>query len=435
MANRTSFIATGDAFMTRRLPEDGYEGFEELLDVILSHDVRFNNLEFTAHDKEGYPAAFSGGTWAMSEPEILDSLNAFGFNLYNTANNHSLDYSHGGVLATIRHLKERDMLFAGTGENLSAASAPTYLDTYNARVALIATCSTFHDSDIAGNQSPDLPGRPGLNGLRYNTVYHVEKPYFDTLRQIADTTAMNVSMERSIATGYSQPLPEGYLHFGKMRFKLDTVTEKHTEPDKRDLERIEKSIREARRQADYVLVSVHSHEYPMRDTTEPAEFYHTFCHACIDAGADAILGHGPHELRGIEIYNGKPIFYSLGNFIFQTETVSLQPADAYENAHMAHDTKVGEYMDKRSMDGTRGYCVDENIWRSCMASFLAEDGRITEITLYPYTLAAGTVRRHTGFPRLLKEEDHNDVLEYLAKLSKPFGTEIVIENGVGRIRL
>ena len=87
--------------MTRRLPENGYEGFDELVEVIKAHDVRFNNLEITIHNKEGYPSAFSGGTWAMAEPEILDDLQRYGFNLYNTANNHSLDYSHGGLLATI----------------------------------------------------------------------------------------------------------------------------------------------------------------------------------------------------------------------------------------------------------------------------------------------------------------------------------------------
>ena len=70
----------------------------------------------TFHNEEGYPAAFSGGTWAMADPRTLDDMRSFGFNLFNTANNHSCDYSHGGVLATIRNLKERDMIFAGTGK-------------------------------------------------------------------------------------------------------------------------------------------------------------------------------------------------------------------------------------------------------------------------------------------------------------------------------
>ena len=432
MKEKTTFLATGDAFMTRRLPENGYEGFEQIQKIIGSYDVRFNNLEITIHRQEGYPAAFSGGPWAMAEPEILDDLKRFGFNLYNTANNHSGDYSHGGLLATIRYLRERGMLFAGTGENLAAASAAAYVETKQARVAMIGACSSFHDSDAAGNQGLHMQGRPGLNPLRYQKTFHVEKEYFDTLRQIADKTLMNAEKTLTIKNGYALPLPEDQLNFGGLSFQCDTVNELHTQPLKKDMDRILASIQEAKRQADYVLVSVHSHEFAGEEITQPAEFLKTFCHACIDAGADAILGHGPHELRGIEIYNGKVIFYSLGNFIFQTETVSVQPADAYENVGLPPNTAVGAYMSKRSKDGTQGYAVQPNIWRSVMAGFTGEDGRITELKLYPITLDMKAPRSRIGFPRLLTD---NGVLEYLAELSEPFGTKFQIRDGVATVRL
>lgn len=86
---KTTFIASGDSFITRRIPNDGYEGFDELKCLIEAHDVRFANLESTFHDQEGAPAATSGGTWAMSAPALLDDMNRYGFNLFNTANNHS----------------------------------------------------------------------------------------------------------------------------------------------------------------------------------------------------------------------------------------------------------------------------------------------------------------------------------------------------------
>ena len=91
---KTSIIATGDVFITRRLSEQGYEGFEEIRDVIESYDAKFTNLEMTFHDSEGFPAAESGGTWAMTEPAALDDIQRFGFNFYNTANNHSGDYGN-----------------------------------------------------------------------------------------------------------------------------------------------------------------------------------------------------------------------------------------------------------------------------------------------------------------------------------------------------
>lgn len=429
---KTTFIATGDAFMTRRLPEGGYPGFDRVRDIIAQHEVRFNNLEFTAHDQEGYPSAFSGGTWAMAEPEILDDLKQFGFNLYNTANNHSMDYSHGGLLATLEHLRERDMLAAGTGENLFYASAPAYLDTPNARVAMMGITANFHDSDIAGNQCANMDGRPGVNGLRVDTTYTVEKKYYDALAEVADKTVMNAAQQRSVKNGYALPLPEGKLNFGGKTFVLGDETAAHTAPNAKDMARVEDHIREARRQADYVLVSVHSHQSKAIDTTEPADFLVEFAHRCIDAGADAILGHGPHELRGIEIYKGRPIFYSLGNFIFQTDTVRLQPAEAYENKKMPVGSMTGELMDFRSKNGTRGYCVQENIWRSVMAGFTAEDGEITEIQLYPIDMHMGWNRSKIGWPEI---PDNDEVLHYLAKLCEPYGTKLDIANGVATVRL
>ncbi|MBQ8606501.1 MAG: CapA family protein [Clostridia bacterium] len=428
---KTTFIATCDSFMTRRLPEKRYEGFNEIQEIISSYDVKFNNIEFTAHNAEGYPAAFSGGTWAMAEPEILDDLNRYGFNLYNTANNHSLDYSHGGLLATIKHLKERNMIFAGTGENLAAASAPAYLDTENSRVALIACTSSFHESGRAGNQSKELIGRPGVNPLRYSSTYYLEEKYFEQLNKIASITDINYKTDFMVRNGYALPLPEGKMYFGNYSFVLSDKNYKTTEPNEVDMQRIIKSIKEAKRQGDIALVSIHFHDY-IKDTNVTPQFMTTFARRCIDEGADAILGHGPHELHDIEIYKNKPIFYSLGNFIFQTETVSLQPADAYENAKMPADTTVGEYINQRNQNKTKGYIVQENIWRSVMAGFTFDDGKLTQIKLYPITLEMGAPLSKLGRPRIA---DNNDVLHYLQELSAPYGTEFEFNDKYATIKL
>jgi hypothetical protein len=137
---------------------------------------------------------------------------------------------------------------------------------------------------------------------------------------VVEKTDMNAAKLYSISNGYSNPLPAGELAMGSLSFKLDTKTEQHTAPLKKDLDRMIANIQEARRQADYVLVSIHSHRFAGLDTVNPAEFMQIYCKACIDAGADAILGHGPHELQGIEIYNGKPIVYSMGNFLFKSRS-------------------------------------------------------------------------------------------------------------------
>ena len=430
--SKTTFIATGDVFITRRIPESGYEGFEALAQCIKSHDVAFTNLEMTFHNCEGYPNAVSGGTWAMTDPVMLDDVQRFGFNIYNTANNHSCDYSHGGVLATIRHLKERNMIFSGTGANLGEESKPCYLETKNARIALISCCQTTVETAAAGAQSGDLPGRPGLNLVRAVRTYHLDKEHFAMAKELASVSGVNAEKERSIRLGYSVPFPEGKLPFGGVMFVEDDRSFVEAKPNPKDMARIENEIREARRQADVVLVSIHSHDCPGGVGNKPTDFLEIFSRNCIDAGAHAVLGHGPHELRGIEIYKGGVIFHGLGNFIFETETVEFQPADAYLNRSMPLDTKVGAYMDERSQNGTRGYSVQEWIWKSVMGAFTMEDGRITQVQLHPIELGQHKSRAQKGVPVLSGDEN---TLTYLAGLSQPYGTKIRIENGIGYIDL
>ncbi len=432
MGNQTTFVATGDSFITRRFPEGGYDGLEAIQKLIGAHDVKFTNLEMTFHDQEGYPAAFSGGTWAMANPSTLDDMKSYGFNLYNTANNHSADYSHGGILATIKNLRQRNMIFSGTGRNLGEASMPCFLETKNARVALISAASSFHESAMAGGQSADMIGRPGLNPLRFEKTFCVDAEHYDMVKLLAKVTKINATKEYSIKNGYSNPFPEKTLPFGSSTFRLSDENKVDSVPNKTDMARIEGEIHEARLQADVVLVSIHAHETDAEDTTEPAQFLQIFAKRCIDAGATAVIGHGPHELRGIEVYNGGVIFYSLGNFLFETETVALQPYDAYLNKRMPLDTKVGAYMNARSKNGTVGYGVLENIWRSVIAGWTMEDGRIVQIQLYPITLGIDSPRSQKGVPRLAQDAK---VLAYLQALCHPFGVSIQIRDNIGYIDL
>ena len=76
---------------------------------------------------------------------------------------------------------------------------------------------------------------------------------------------------------------------------------------------------------------------------------------CIDAGATTYIIHGPHQLRGIDIYKGRPIFYSLGNFIFQNETIDPMPADYYEKYGLPDTALASDLYDARFKNGTSGF--------------------------------------------------------------------------------
>ena len=427
MSMEVSFIATGDALMTRRVPEGGYPGLAKICEIIAKHDVRFSNLEITTHDHEGYPAAFSGGTWAMADPGILDDLrDRFYFNLFNTANNHSLDYEIAGLQATIRHLKSRGLLYAGTGDNLGDAGAPVYVETANARVAMIGVSATFFPSGAAGNQRIDMKGRPGLNPLRFSSTYHLDPMHYANLKALVEAYPKPANNEPNDSE------PADIIKFGGQTFVLGEENCLHTEPNKKDMERILENIRDARRQADYVLLSLHVHAMEKGEVSEPAEFVKTFSHACIDAGAQAVLGHGPHVLRPIEVYNGGVIFYSLGNFIFQPDTSSHQPADAFESFSMSPYALVGDYMDTRAKDSSRSFFKNQEVWRAVMAGMTAKDGRIVQVQLYPIYLGMEMTRSRIGWPRLAED---NAVLEYQAELSARYGTVTRIENGIAYIDL
>ena len=429
---KTTFIATGDSFITRRLPEAGYSGLDELTELISRHDVRFANLEITFHRQEGWPAASSGGTWAMTDPEMLDEIARYDFNLYNTANNHSGDFGQEGCAATIRHLNERKMLFAGTGMSLEEASRAVYLETPEARVAMIGITSTFDPAAAAGGRTGEMVGRPGLNPLRHKTVCHVTPEHFAMAEALAKTTLINWPIEHKISCGYAAPFPEGTMPFGKLNFVRDDKEYIETIPHSDDVERTLAEIQEARLQADLVIVSIHGHEMTGKDTTTPAQFLETFARACVDAGASAVIGHGPHELRGIEIYRGAPIFYSIGNFIFESETTALQPCDAYKSMLLPIDTKVGAYMSNRSRNDTIGFPTMKNIWRAVMPSWTIEDGRLTSVTCYPIELGMGKSRAQRGIPRLSRDED---TLFYLKALSERYGTVMTIKDGAAHLTL
>ena len=100
---------------------------------------------------------------------------------------------------------------------------------------------------------------------------------------------------------------------------------------------------------------------------EPAQFLVTFARAMIDAGADLFVGHGPHVLRGIEIYKGAPIIYSLGDFIFQNETL-LRLSGRQLRRPAARARRAAERLPQPRYNFDKsGFPADPPIWESVVA--------------------------------------------------------------------
>ncbi len=423
--------AVGDAMTLRRLPES-YDGLKEITEFIAKGDFRFVNLETTVHNYETYGSAQSGGTWLCSAPEVLDDCKRFGFNILSTANNHAMDYGHRGLELTLEYIKKAGFQNAGVGKNLADASAPVYIDTENGRYALIGCCSSFHPEAMAGEQSKNMIGRPGINGIRQSTVYQAPKEELEHLKRIAELTYIGGDRYIRRKEGYLAPLPEGKAEFGDYLFEESDSYGKREILNEVDMKRVADSIREARYFADYVIVSMHSHQLKRTAKDEPSDFFEEFAHRCIDVGANAIVGHGPHLLRPIEIYKGCPIFYSLGDFVLQIENITKAPADMYEKQGLTSKDGLDILFDKRNAHGTKGLCYERVMYEAVIPYWEAEDGKLTSLTLLPIELGYGLPRSQSGWP---KPALNSGIIERLAKMSEPYGTKIKIENGVGIVEL
>jgi poly-gamma-glutamate synthesis protein (capsule biosynthesis protein) len=207
-----------------------------------------------------------------------------------------------------------------------------------------------------------------------------------------------------------------------------------TEANPQDVEEIGAVVRNASGLADYTIVTFHGHESD-GDRFVAAQFLASFSRAMIDAGADVVVGHGPHVLRAIEIYKGKPIFYSLGDFMFQNETLLRLPYENYERYHLGIDAHVADFNRARYDNDQRGFPATREIWEAVIAMPQFQNGELTAIELYPITLGFGEPRTVRGRPMLAGPELGEKIIGDLMRLSKPFGTEIEYRDGIGVVRL
>ena len=161
-----------------------------------------------------------------------------------------------------------------------------------------------------------------------------------------------------------------------------------TEPGANPLNPIRQfhQIREAKANADYVVVIVHGgHEHFQLPSPRMQETYRFF----IEAGADAVVNHHQHCFSGYEVYNGKPIFYGLGNFLF-------------DEKNLRNSTWNQGYMVKLDF-------YDENVG----------------LTLYPYTQCNNVVAVN-----LLTAEERGIFDKRLFELNEIIGNESLLKEKV-----
>jgi len=346
---------------------------------LLKGQVIFTNLEGTIAEQG---QSVNDGRGFLAPPGSLDTLKTFGFNLLALSDNHAFDMNVAGIQNTIRETDSRHIIHAGTGNTLAEAAAPAYLHTPEGTVALVASASGLIPS--GGNASAE---HPGVNELR-----------------------IEAGDQQNEATA---DLPDGPVN----------------RPNPQDSSRILQSIRDAKRHSTLVIVYQHNHVFGnksfatiftegMPERLAPNAWLKKWTHAEVDAGADIVVMHGAPLLHGVEIYHGRPIFYDLGNFIY-----NVPPTLTY---------------------------IDEPInWESAVAYVTFQGSSLRSIFFRPIVLnniGEGDPDVHNGLtnnkfldtrglPSPASGARATYILERLAQLSKPLGTTVVVRGETAEIKL
>jgi len=370
---------TGQSMIRSDIRETSPAAVPVMQGLLKGGDVVFTNFEAavagkgeTVHEGRGF----------LAPPEALDALKTFGFNLLSLSDNHAFDLKAKGIQNTIREADLRKIVHAGTGNNLAEASAPGYLHTPKGTIALIASASGL----IApgGRATPD---RPGVNELRVQ--------------------AGDKDNEASV----------------------DLPGAPENTPNPEDSRRILQSIRDARKQAGLVIVYQHNHVFGnhsfatiftegMQERLAPNDWLKKWTHAEIDAGADIVVMHGAPLLHGVEIYHGRPIFYDLGNFIY-----NLPPTLTYIHEPMNWESAVAYVQ-------FRGNNLQSISLRPIVMNYVGE-GQPDIHNEY----ASNQFLHTRGLPSPATGARAGYILQRLAELSKPFGTRFEIKGETAEINL
>lgn len=357
-----------------------------IIQSLLKGDVMFTNLESAVAEKG---ETTHEGRGFLTPPEALDALKTLGFNLVALSGNHAFDLNVTGIRNTIREADARKIVHAGTGNNLAEAAAPGYLHTAKGTIALIASASGL----IAPGGSATAD-RPGVNELRVEAGGQENEATVDLPGAPANT-----------------PNPE-------------------------DAQRILQSIRDARQHADLVIVYQHNHVFSnhsfstiftegMAERLAPNEWLQKWTHQEIDAGADIVVMHGAPLLHGVEIYHGRPIFYDLGNLIY-----NAPPTLTYIDEPMAWESVVA-YVEFDGPSDSHGRRNLKSI--SLRPIVLNTLGEGQPDVHSEYTNNEFLVTR--GLPAPATGARAGYILERVAAESKPFGTAVEVKGETAEIKL
>jgi capsule synthesis protein PGA_cap len=426
-----TLASVGDVIIVRPASRVSDAGLQSALKVIRDSDVGFGNFESLIRDERTFQGPLAGSM--VGTKEVAADLKAMGFTLMNRAGNHLMDAGVEGIVETTRLMDEAGLVYAGFGRNLDEARAPRFAETPKGRIGLVGMYS-----EIAGGQSRLAAtyrvgitgGRPGLNALNLTRAIAVSPDHLALLKRVKDGVFEHRTEHDNPVRPPSGDTATSVELFGTLYKAGAKPGELTYAMNPRDLQDNLRSIKNGKEYSDFMIATIHAHQgdsilqsFLFED--HPPDFVVELAHASIDNGADAFVGHGPHVLRGIEIYKGKPIFYDLGEFFREWDWSC--DCNFTPNGDVTQAENVVRGLEARGV-------VEPINYESAIAVSKFDKGQLQEIRVYPIWARHDGPLSRRGVPMTAPPAIAQRILQRLQKLSEPFGTRIAIENNVGVIR-
>ena len=266
-----SMILVGDVNLMN--VDDPMVPFARVGKTLHEADVVFANLECCLYaPPEGHTVEHEG---FFADPDIAgEALRSGGITAVGLANN--VNYGNTAILGSIAQLDRIGIRHTGAGADLGAARQAALVAAGGLKVGVLQRSSVYWPTN---HEATDHGG--GIAVIRGHTAYQV--PAHKTRPEIPPMNRPGVP-----------PIIVTWA-------------------DRDYLAAFAEDIRALRQRADIVVASCH---WGLGE--EVLDYMTEIAHAAIDAGADIVIGHGPHYSLPVEVYRGKPIFYGLGSFSFHT---------------------------------------------------------------------------------------------------------------------
>jgi poly-gamma-glutamate synthesis protein (capsule biosynthesis protein) len=359
----TVILAVGDLILDEPDPDSFFEPSRALLTAA---DVAIGHVE-VPHSSRGVVCTTDVPA-PPADPAALGAVARAGFDVVTLAGNHMFDAGPDALADTIDGAVGAGLVTAGAGSDLATARRPGVVRTDGVSVAVLSyNC-------VGPRESWATSKKPGCAYLHVMTHYELDH-----------------------ASPGGPPRVYSFTDPAHVEWLADDVAA-------------------AREQADIVVVAMHKGIGHLPAVL--AMYESPLARAAIDAGADAVVGHHAHILRGIEVYKGRPIFHGLGNFV--TVTRALTPADAKSAEAAAWAARRRELFGFAPDPDLPWYPFHPESRNTIVARLEIDDGR----------LAAGFVPcwiDDEGRPCPLEGADADPVVDYVQDISEHAG--FVLELG------